>query len=144
MARLFQELSCNLIGHKKFRLILKNICHQFFQNSILQYVVSIGPLRHFNSWTIQTFFWETRLDKRRIRSIEPYPYTNGKQTRLAKVLFKSTFIPLHICYSSVKYLSVNRKDLIALTLVGLTWENPALDPLAVLNLDNRLTLYIKN
>ena len=34
-------------------------------------------------------------------------------------------------------LSVNRKDLQASTLVGLTGENPTLDPLAVLHLDNR-------
>ena len=32
--------------------------------------------------------------------------------------------------------SVNRKDLSALTLVGLTWDNPVLDPLALLHLDN--------
>ena len=31
----------------------------------------------------------------------------------------------------IKYLSVNRKDLTAFTLVGLNWENPVLDPLAV-------------
>ena len=46
--------------------------------------------------------------------------------------------------TSVLYLkllwetSVNRKDLRALTLVGPTWDNPLLDPLAVLHLDNRL------
>ena len=33
-------------------------------------------------------------------------------------------------------LSENRKDLQALTLVGLTQENPVLDPLADLYLDN--------
>ena len=38
----------------------------------------------------------------------------------------------------INELSVNRKDVQASTLVGLTQENPALDPLAVLNLDNRL------
>ena len=39
-------------------------------------------------------------------------------------------------------LSVNRKDLRALTLVGPTRNNRILDPLAVLHLDNRL--YIMN
>ena len=37
-----------------------------------------------------------------------------------------------------KELSVNRKGLRASTLVGLIWENPVLDPLAVLHLDNQL------
>ena len=41
--------------------------------------------------------------------------------------------------------SVNSKDLAASTLVGLTcWENPILDPLAVLYLDNQLFVYIVN
>ena len=33
---------------------------------------------------------------------------------------------------------MNRKDLQALSLVGSTWKNPVLDPLAVLHLNNRL------
>ena len=32
---------------------------------------------------------------------------------------------------------MNGKDLRALTLVGPTWDNPVLDPLAVLHLDKR-------
>ena len=38
-------------------------------------------------------------------------------------------------------LSVNRKDLRALILVGPTRDNPVPDPLAVLHLDNRLSMY---
>ena len=37
--------------------------------------------------------------------------------------------------------SVNRKDLLALTLAGTTNKNLVLDPLAVLHLDNRLYMY---
>ena len=33
---------------------------------------------------------------------------------------------------------MNIKDVPPSTLVGLTWENPVLDPLAVLHLDNSL------
>ena len=45
-------------------------------------------------------------------------------------------------------LSENRKDLQVSTLVGLTRENPELDPQAVLHLDNRLyitqlTMFLK-
>ena len=36
--------------------------------------------------------------------------------------------------------SVNRKDLQAKTLLGLNWENPVLDPLAVQHLDNPLSM----
>ena len=42
---------------------------------------------------------------------------------------------------NTRELSLNRKDLQASTLVGLTQENPALDPLAVLHLDNWLYMY---
>ena len=46
-----------------------------------------------NSIAHQPFIWETWFVKRRIPdpSIEPYPYTNGEQTRHAKVLFITTF-----------------------------------------------------
>ena len=44
--------------------------------------------------------------------------------------------------SSHSQLFDNRKDLQASTLVGLTRENPVLDPLAVVHLDNQL--YILN
>ena len=46
----------------------------------------------------QPFIWETRLVKKRIPdlSIKPYLYTNGEQTRHAKVLFATTFLPLHL------------------------------------------------
>ena len=37
-------------------------------------------------------------------------------------------------------LSVNKKDFLASTLVGLIWESPALDPLAVQHLDNQLSI----
>ena len=37
-------------------------------------------------------------------------------------------------------IQANRKDLQALTLVGPTRENPVLDPLAVLHLDNWLCM----
>ena len=37
---------------------------------------------------------------------------------------------------------MNRKDLQALTLVGSTRDNPVLDPLDVLHLDNRLYIQI--
>ena len=40
--------------------------------------------------------------------------------------------------STLREPSVNRKDLPALTLVGPTRDNPEPDPLAVLQLDNRL------
>ena len=36
---------------------------------------------------------------------------------------------------------LNKKEFQALTLVGPTWNNPVLDPLAVLHFDNQL--YIK-
>ena len=36
--------------------------------------------------------------------------------------------------------SVNREDLQAKTLLGLNWENPVLDPLAVQHLDNPLSM----
>ena len=39
--------------------------------------------------------------------------------------------------------SVNREDLLASTLVGLTWENTEVDPLAVQHLDNRLHHIVK-
>ena len=48
---------------------------------------------------------------------------------------------------NTRELSVNRKDLRASTLVGLTWENPTLDPLTVPHRNNRLcstTKYIKH
>ena len=38
---------------------------------------------------------------------------------------------------------MNRKDLRALTLEGPPRENPELDPLAVLHIDNRLLIYIR-
>ena len=40
--------------------------------------------------------------------------------------------------STLKGPSVNRKDLQALNLVGPTWNNPVLDPLALLHPDNQL------
>ena len=39
-------------------------------------------------------------------------------------------------FSTVRELSVNRKDLQALTLEGIPRDNPELYPLAVLHLDN--------
>ena len=39
---------------------------------------------------------------------------------------------------------MNRKDLRASTLVGLSWENPILDPLAVPHLDNPLYIHSLN
>ena len=51
----------------------------------------------------------------------------------------------HVCditMCAVRELSVKRKDLWALTLVGLTRENPELDPLAVQHLGNRLYMNI--
>ena len=39
---------------------------------------------------------------------------------------------------------VNQKVLRALALVGPTWDNPVLDPLAVLHLDNRLYLSVRD
>ena len=41
-------------------------------------------------------------------------------------------------FSTLGELSVKRKDLQALTLVGPPTDNPKLDPLAVLHLNNRL------
>ena len=41
-------------------------------------------------------------------------------------------------FSTLRELSVNRKDLLALTLVGPPRDNPELDPLAVLHLNNPL------
>ena len=41
-------------------------------------------------------------------------------------------------YQTLWELSVNRKDLQALTLLGPTQNNPVLDPLAVLHHDNQL------
>ena len=38
--------------------------------------------------------------------------------------------------------SVNKKDLQDSTFVGLTWENPILDPLVVLHCDNQLYVMI--
>ena len=51
---------------------------------------------------------------------------------------------LNMCslFQTLWELSVKRKDLQALTLVGPTQNNPVLDPLAVLHLDN--WLYIKS
>ena len=42
----------------------------------------------------------------------------------------------NILFSTLNELSVNRKDLHALTLVGSTRDNPVLDPRAVLHLKN--------
>ena len=39
---------------------------------------------------------------------------------------------------NIRELSVNRNDLQASSLLGLNWENPVLDPLAVQHLDNLL------
>ena len=39
---------------------------------------------------------------------------------------------------------MKRKDLQDLTLVGLIWENPVPDPLAVQDLDNRLFIKIQH
>ena len=39
---------------------------------------------------------------------------------------------------------MNRKDLQALTLVGPTRNNPVLDPLAVLHLDNQLFMLFQS
>ena len=52
--------------------------------TLTQVQINILTLTRF----IQPFIWETRLVKKRIPdlSIEPYPYTNGEQTRHAKVL----------------------------------------------------------
>ena len=41
-------------------------------------------------------------------------------------------------FSTLREPSVNRKDLRALTLVGPTRDNPVLDPLVVIHLDNQL------
>ena len=43
---------------------------------------------------------------------------------------------------NTREISVNKKDLWALTLVGLNWGNPVLDPLAVQHLDNQLCKYM--
>ena len=44
-------------------------------------------------------------------------------------------------FQTLRELSVNRKVLQALTLVGPTRENPVPDPLAVLHLDNQLYIF---
>ena len=51
---------------------------------------------------------------------------------------------MKICslFSIQKNFPVNRKDLRALTLMGLTWENPVPDPLAVKHLNNQLYIWI--
>ena len=54
--------------------------------------------------------------------------------QLDSVTLKSTKCSL---FSNTRELSVNRKDLQASTLVELTREDPALDPLVVLQLDNQ-------
>ena len=43
-----------------------------------------------------------------------------------------------LLFQTLREPPVNRKDLRALTLVGPTRDNPLLDPLAALHLDNRL------
>ena len=41
---------------------------------------------------------------------------------------------------NTKELSMNRNDLLASTLVGLTWKNPVLDSLAVQHLNNQINI----
>ena len=47
---------------------------------------------------------------------------------------------VHITYFTLREPLVNRKDFQALTLVGLPGDNPDIDPLAVLHLNNWLSL----
>ena len=42
-------------------------------------------------------------------------------------------------FFNTRELSVNREDLRASTLVGLNWENPLIDSLAVQHLNNQLS-----
>ena len=46
-----------------------------------------------------------------------------------------------ILFSTLRKHSVNGKDLKVLTLVGLPWDDPELDSLAVLHLNNRLYFF---
>ena len=65
-------------------------------------------------------------------------------TKPPQLIFQLILLALNVLYSGLPQSnlpiqpSVNRIDLQALTLVGLTVTRPAHDPLAVLSLDNLL------
>ena len=63
---------------------------------------------------------------------------NHLRTGKIGVTTKSTKCSL---FQTKRELLVDRKDLRAVTLVGLTRENPVPDPIAVLNLDNQLLIW---
>ena len=60
-----------------------------------------------------------------------------RQTQIELLKCDNKNLP-SVAYFNTIELSVKRKRLTGLKLVGLTHENPTLDPLAVLHLDNQL------
>ena len=65
--------------------------------------------------------------------LQSYSFLFAIREEISHVTTKSSKCFL---FSTFREPSVNRKDLQALTIVGPTSDNPVLDPLAALHLDN--------